>query len=52
VNSYTFHINLFDLAFVGTIFIGLNFTLLLWFTKKTNLKANRFLALALLTAVL
>jgi len=52
MNPYTLHINLYDLAFLGTMFIGLTFALLLWFTKKTNHAANRFLALALLAIVL
>jgi putative ABC transport system permease protein len=52
LNPYTFHINLYDLVFLGTIFIGLTFTLLLWFTKGINQTANRFLALALATIVL
>jgi len=52
LNSYTFHINLYDLAFLGAIFIGLTFVLLLWFTKTVNRSANRFLALALATMIL
>jgi putative ABC transport system permease protein len=52
VNPYTFHITLYDLAFLGTIFIGLNFALLLWFAKSINRAANRFLALALIIIVL
>jgi len=52
LNSYTFHINLYDLAFLGAIFIGLTFALLLWFTKTVNRSANRFLALALATMIL
>ncbi|HWK04438.1 MAG TPA: ABC transporter permease [Puia sp.] len=52
MNSYTFHINLYDLAFLGAIFIGLTFALLLWFTKTVNRSANRFLALALATMIL
>ncbi len=48
----TSHITLYDLALLGTIFIGLNFALQLWFAKKINLTANRFLALALLAIVL
>jgi ABC-type antimicrobial peptide transport system permease subunit/AraC-like DNA-binding protein len=52
LNTYTFHINAYDLAFFGTIFIGLTFILLLWFTKRINQAANRFLALALVTIVL
>jgi putative ABC transport system permease protein len=51
LNSYTFHINFYDLAFLGAIFIGLNFALLLWFTKAVNHSANRFLALALVTMI-
>ncbi|MCO5946732.1 ABC transporter permease [Mucilaginibacter flavidus] len=52
MNAYTFHIAPYDLAFLGTIFIGLTFTLLLWFTKRINLAANRFLGLALATIAL
>ncbi|MES1219331.1 MAG: ABC transporter permease, partial [Bacteroidota bacterium] len=52
MNSYTFHINLYDLAFLGSIFIGLTFALLLWFTNTVNRPANRFLALALVTMIL
>ena len=52
MNPYTFHITLYDLAFLGTIFIGLTFTLLLGFTKRANQSANRFLALALAVMVL
>jgi putative ABC transport system permease protein len=52
LNNYTFHTNLFDLVSLGTIFTGLNFALLLAFTKKTNRTANRFLALALVVMVL
>ncbi|MDB5130720.1 MAG: macrolide transporter ATP-binding/permease protein [Mucilaginibacter sp.] len=52
MNPYTFHINLYDLAFLGAIFIGLTFTLQLWFAKRINRAANRFLALAMATIVL
>ncbi|WPU95439.1 ABC transporter permease [Mucilaginibacter sabulilitoris] len=52
MDTYTFHINTCDLALFGTIFIALTFILLLWFTKRTNLAANRFLALAIVTIVL
>ncbi|MCQ6961396.1 ABC transporter permease [Mucilaginibacter aquariorum] len=51
MNPYTFHIDLYDLAFLGMIFIGLTFALLLWFTPKTNRLANRFLALAICTVI-
>src|SRR5438067_12248075 len=52
MDKYTFHINTYDLAFLGTIFIGLTFILLLWFTKRINRAANRFLALAMVTIIL
>ena len=52
MNAYTFHITLYDLAFLGTIFIGFSFALQLWFSKSTNRIANRFLALALVSIVL
>ena len=52
MNAYTFHITPYDLAFLGTIFVGLTFTLQLWFTKRINQTANRFLGLALLAIVL
>lgn len=47
MKPYTFHITLYDVAFLGTIFIGLTFILLLWFSRKVNRSANRFLAMAL-----
>jgi len=52
VSPHTFHINLCDLAFPGVIFTGLNFALLLAFTKRINRSANRFLALAVVVMVL
>ncbi len=52
LQPYTFHINLYELAFLGMIFTGLNFALLLGFTKRISLPANRFLALALVVMVL
>jgi putative ABC transport system permease protein len=52
LSAYTFHITPYDLAFLGTIFIGLTFALQLWFAKRSNRVANRFLALALATVVL
>ena len=51
LNQYTFHISLYDLVFLGAIFIGINYSLLLWFSKAINRTANRLLALALLTIV-
>jgi putative ABC transport system permease protein len=47
LNTYNSHITSYDLAFLGTIFIGLTFALLLWFTINISQAANRFLALAL-----
>ena len=52
MNSYTFHITLYHLALLGTVFTGLTFALLLAFVKTANRAANRFLALALLVMVL
>jgi len=52
LNTYTLHINNYDPAFFAAVFIALTFSLLLWFSKKTNQTANRFLALALATVVL
>jgi len=52
LNAYSFHITPYDLGFLGTIFVGLTFALQLWFTKRTNQTANRFLSLALSTIVL
>ncbi|HEY4194052.1 MAG TPA: hypothetical protein VGM63_00835, partial [Mucilaginibacter sp.] len=52
MKPYTFHIDLFDLAFAGTIFIGLTFALQLWFSKRINQAANRFLAVALVVVAL
>ncbi|HVW13654.1 MAG TPA: ABC transporter permease [Mucilaginibacter sp.] len=52
MNSYTFHINFYDAAFFGMLFVGFTFILLLGFTGKVNRTANRFLAMALAVAVL
>ena len=52
LNPYTFHITLYDLAFLATIFVGLTFAWLLWFTKRSNLQANRLLAIAMVATVL
>src|ERR1700712_4286633 len=50
--SHLFYINVYDLAFLATILLTLTFILLLWFTKRVNQVANRFLALALAVTVL
>lgn len=47
-----FYFNRYDLAFLGTIFIGLTFALQLWFTPRVKQDANRFLALAVIVMVL
>ncbi|MES2111150.1 MAG: AraC family transcriptional regulator, partial [Bacteroidota bacterium] len=52
MNTYTFHITFYDLAFLALIFIGLTFVVQLWTTKNNNRAANRLLALALSTIVL
>ncbi|MEN0052887.1 MAG: ABC transporter permease [Mucilaginibacter sp.] len=52
MRTYTFHINAYDFAFFGAIFLGLGLALLLWFVPKMNRAANRFLALALMVVVL
>ncbi|MFB9842798.1 ABC transporter permease [Mucilaginibacter ginsenosidivorans] len=52
MNANSIHITSYDLAFLGLIFTGLNFALLLGFTKGINRSANRFLALALAVMVL
>jgi putative ABC transport system permease protein len=52
LKPYTFHISLYDAAFLGTIFIGLTLVLLLWFTRRADRPANRFLAIALTIAAL
>ncbi len=52
LNAYTLHITPYDLVLQGAIFVGLTFSLQLWFAKRTNRDANRFLAVALLIVVL
>lgn len=52
MNTYTFHITLYDLFFFAITVAGLTFALLLAFVKSINRSANRFLALALLTMIL
>jgi putative ABC transport system permease protein len=58
LHTYTFHINPYDLALLGTIFIGFTFVVLLWFAKTVNRPAragptaNRYLALALTVIIL
>ena len=52
LNSHTFHINLYVLASMGTLFPGLTLALLLGFAKRINRTANLFLSVALVAAVL
>lgn len=52
MNAYTYHIHLYDWLFIGTISIGLNFAVQLWFAKSLNRAGNRVLALALAAAAL
>ncbi|HVV56374.1 MAG TPA: ABC transporter permease [Mucilaginibacter sp.] len=52
MNIHALHISPYDLAFLCLIITGLNFALLLAFTRKVNRSANRFLALALVVMVL
>ncbi|HEX8020464.1 hypothetical protein, partial [Mucilaginibacter sp.] len=52
MTAYIFYITPYDLAFLAAIFIGLTFSLLLWFTQSINRIANRFLTMAMLTIVL
>jgi putative ABC transport system permease protein len=51
LNPHLLHIDLYELASLGIIFTGLNFALLLWFTRRSNQAANRFLALAICCVV-
>jgi putative ABC transport system permease protein len=52
LKAYTFHIDLYDLAFLGTIFVGLAFSLMLLIAQKGNKAANQILGLILIVAAL
>ncbi|MDR6940200.1 ABC transporter permease [Mucilaginibacter pocheonensis] len=52
LKTYTFHINICDLVFLGAIFLGLGSAALLWFKKRPNQIANQFFTLALLVIIL
>ena len=52
LNSYIFHISLYNLASLGTLFVGLAFALLLGFAKRPGKAANLFLSLALVVIAL
>ncbi|HWD90490.1 MAG TPA: ABC transporter permease [Mucilaginibacter sp.] len=47
MDTHASHITPYDLAFLGIVFVGLTFALLLTFTKRISRSADRFLALAL-----
>lgn len=47
MNLYIAHINFYDSALQGSLFVGLTFAMLLWFVDNTQRPANRLLALAL-----
>ena len=52
MSPYIFHINLYDLASMGTLFPGLTLALLLGFAKRASQTANLFLSSALAVIVL
>lgn len=52
LKNYLFHINIYNLLFAGSIFIGLFFAMLLWFVKSPARNANRFLSLVLIIVAL
>jgi putative ABC transport system permease protein len=52
MNQYRFQVTFYDIALLGTVFIGLTLVLLLWFEPKRSRSANRFLALAFGAAAL
>jgi putative ABC transport system permease protein len=52
MNQYIYHITFYDIALLGTVFIGLTLVLLLWLAPKRSRSANRFLAMALAAAAL
>ncbi len=52
MNAYTFHISLYDLASLATLFSGLSLALVLGFAKRPNQTANVFLSSALVVIVL
>ncbi len=47
MNTYTFHINPYDLLLLVAIFIGLAFSLLLWFLEKPGRNVNHLLSFIL-----
>jgi putative ABC transport system permease protein len=52
LETYVIPINGYDLAFIGTIFLGSGLAVLLWFAKRQNKAANRLLAMGLLIFVI
>jgi putative ABC transport system permease protein len=51
LETFVIPINAYDLAFLGTIFLGSGLAVLLWIAERQNKAANRLLALALLIIV-
>jgi len=52
LQQYTIQISFIGIALFGAVFILLTLSLLLWFARRTDRSANKFLALALLAVVL
>jgi len=52
LQQFTIQISFIGIALFGAVFILLTFSLLLWFARRTDRSANKFLALALLAVVL
>jgi putative ABC transport system permease protein len=52
LKTYTFHLNIYDLVFLGSVFLGIGFAVLLWCNTRLNQAANRFFAMALVVIVL
>jgi len=52
LHTHLFHISLYDLVSLGTLFSGLTLALLLGFAKRADQKAHLFLSLALAVIVL
>lgn len=52
LHTHLFHISLYDLVSLGTLFSGLTLALLLGFAKRADQKAHLFLSLAVAVIVL
>jgi len=51
MKAYTFHMDFYNLALLGTIYVGFAFSLMLLLVQKGNKAANRILGLILLITV-